>query len=183
MAAADRDVRRLPAVLSDWLLKVATPFGSESFRYRGRAVDFAGISHALHQRVAVAPAGVCLRCCGPCCWRQVRRNDLLWLAEPALSADSGAALFDGDKATVSTAAATVDSTPFIRISRGRTDRNQHRCGSHNNRRQYADAAHPLGSLRARNERPAGCRAVKKGDELASSHCLPHRGSGQGIVPV
>jgi hypothetical protein len=49
MAAADRDVRRLPAVLSDWLLKVATPFGSESFRYRGRAVDFAGISHALHQ--------------------------------------------------------------------------------------------------------------------------------------
>ena len=140
------------------------------------------VTHSINE-LPLLPLGVCLRCCGPCCWRQVRRNDLLWLAEPALSADSGAALFDGDKATVSTAAATVDSTPFIRISRGRTDRNQHRCGSHNNRRQYADAAHPLGSLRARNERPAGCRAVKKGDELASSHCLPHRGSGQGIVPV
>jgi len=53
------------------------------------------------------------------------RNDLTWLAEPALSADSGAALLDGDEATVSTAPAAFNRTPFIGISRGRTDREEH----------------------------------------------------------
>ena len=35
--------------LSDWLLEVHTPFGSESFRYLRRTVDPAGIGDALHQ--------------------------------------------------------------------------------------------------------------------------------------
>ena len=108
--------------MSDWLLKVAAPFWSESFLYVGRAVDLAGIGYALHQ--ATAPARVGLRCCGLCCRRQVGRNDLLRLAEPALAADSGAALFDVDKATVSAPAVAVDSTPFVGIGRGRADREQ-----------------------------------------------------------
>ena len=121
---------------SHWLLKVHAPFWPVTFRHLKRTIDLAGISHALHQRVAFAPARVCFRCCGPCCYRQVMRNDLLCLAGPAHSADTGAALLDGDEATVSTAAAS-DSTPFIRISRPCADRKEHRCGDHdNNSKKY-----------------------------------------------
>ena len=45
------------AAVSDWLLKVHAPFWSKSFCYFRRAVDFARISHALHQRL-FAPAWV-----------------------------------------------------------------------------------------------------------------------------
>jgi len=82
-------------------------------------------------------------------------------------------LFDGDEATIRTAAATVDSTPFIRISRGCTDREQHWCGSRNNRSQYADAARPRRLLHAQNKRQGGRRAVKKGDERSPSHPRPN----------
>ena len=169
-------------LLSDWLLKILAPFGFESSCQLGRTIDLAGIGHALHQRSAVAPARVGLRCCGPRCRRQVRRKDLLWLAEPALSADGGAALLDGDKATVSTAAVAVDSAPFIGISRARTGREQHHRGSYHNHHQYADTAHPVRLPRPLNERPGGRCAAKTGDKLASSHC-PHRSSKQGIVAV
>ena len=119
-----RPMFALPAVCSrasGWLLKVPAPFWSKSFRHLGRAVDFAGSGYALHQTIAAARVG--RRCRGLCCWRQVRRNDLLWLAEPALAADGGAALFDGDEATVSASTGAVDSAPFIGISECRTDRN------------------------------------------------------------
>src|SRR5262249_23268392 len=77
------------------------------------------------------PAHIYFRCCGLGGWRQVRRKDLLWLAGPALSADRGAALVDGDEATVGPPAVVIDSTPFIWISKGRPDREEHRYGSHN----------------------------------------------------
>jgi len=43
--------------VSAWLLKVHAPFWSKSFCYLRRAVDFARISHALHQWL-FAPAWV-----------------------------------------------------------------------------------------------------------------------------
>ena len=36
------------SLVSDWLLKVRTPFWSESYCYLCRAIDFAGFSHAIH---------------------------------------------------------------------------------------------------------------------------------------
>src|SRR5215216_2649835 len=36
--------------------------------------------------------------------------------------------------------------------------------------QYADAAHPLGLLSARRERPSNCRAADERDEVATFHC-------------
>src|ERR1700752_373132 len=92
--------RRTPGV-SDWLLKVTAPFWPEPLRYIGRAIDLTGLSDALHWSVAAARIGLGSR--GFCCWRQVRRNDLLWLAQPALSTNSGAALLDSDEATVGAA--------------------------------------------------------------------------------
>ena len=53
------------------------------------------------------------------------RNDLPGLAGPALSADRGAALFEGDEATIGASAAVIDSTPFIRIGTGRAGRAEH----------------------------------------------------------
>src|SRR5512144_1668003 len=35
--------------------------------------------------------------------------------------------------------------------------------------EHADAPHPLSLLRARDERPRGCRTANKRDELAASH--------------
>jgi hypothetical protein len=148
---------------SDWFFKVHAPFWSESFRDIGRTVDLAGRRHTIH--FSVAPARVCFRCCEFGCWRQVLRNDLLGLAGPALSTDSGAALFDGDEATIGAAAAVIDSTPFIGISTARAGREKHCCGSHGNHHQYSEA-------RVRGERPRGRSAANKSDELAPSHCLP-----------
>ena|SRR6516225_4696035 len=36
--------------------------------------------------------------------------------------------------------------------------------------EETDAAHALGLLRPRRQRPSGRRAAEKGDELAASHC-------------
>jgi hypothetical protein len=35
--------------------------------------------------------------------------------------------------------------------------------------EHADAPHPLALLRARRERPRGCRAAEKRDEIATPH--------------
>src|SRR5262249_11602115 len=35
--------------------------------------------------------------------------------------------------------------------------------------QHCDPAHPVGLLRARRDRPGGCRAAKKGDERPPPH--------------
>src|SRR6516162_3298798 len=39
--------------------------------------------------------------------------------------------------------------------------------------QHADPPHPVGLLRARRERPSGCRAAKQRDELAAHHLRAH----------
>jgi hypothetical protein len=61
----------------------------------------------------------------------VRRKDLLWLAGPAIAADSGAALLDSNEAAIC-AAAAFNSAPFIRISTSRTDHERCRCSGHDN---------------------------------------------------
>jgi len=55
--------------------------------------------------------------------------ELVWLAEPAHSADRRSALFDSDEPTISAAAvfATVKSAPFVGVSGGHTDSEETRC--------------------------------------------------------
>jgi hypothetical protein len=38
--------------------------------------------------------------------------------------------------------------------------------------EHADPPHPLRLLRARHERPRGCRSAEKRDERAASHVFP-----------
>ena len=123
-----------------WLLKVHTPFWPEAFLYIGRAIDLARVGHALHQFV-LAAACVCFRRCRLCCRRQARRDDLLWLTEPAHPADACAALLDSDEAAVRAAANAVNGTPS---SRGRTDqhrRDYQQVGRYDGRYNYALQAH------------------------------------------
>jgi hypothetical protein len=68
--------------------------------------------HSIND-LPLPPLTSIFRCRGLCGWRQVRRKDLLWFAGPALSADRGAALLDGDEAAVGPPAVVIDSTLFI----------------------------------------------------------------------
>jgi hypothetical protein len=105
---------------NNWFLKVDTPFWPEAFLYIGRAIDLARVGYALHQFV-LAPARVCFGRCRLCCWRQARRNGLLWLTDPAHTGDACAALLDGNEATVCAAANVVNCTPSIGVRRGSID--------------------------------------------------------------
>ena len=55
--------------------------------------------------------------------------ELVWLAEPAHSEDGCPALLDSNEPTISAAAAltTVNSTPLIGVSGGRSDSKERRC--------------------------------------------------------
>jgi hypothetical protein len=104
---------------------VHAPFWTVAFLYVGRAIDLAGVGHAIHQFVP-APARVCFGRCRLCCWRQARWNDLLWFTDPAHPADACTALLGGDEATVRAATNTIDSAPSRGLSRGGTDQNRRR---------------------------------------------------------
>src|SRR5262249_47528784 len=50
--------------------------------------------------------------------------------------------------------------------------------------EHADAAHPVWLLRARRERPRGCRTAKKGDELAPpNHSITSSASASSLSGI
>jgi hypothetical protein len=68
--------------------------------------------------------------------------------------------------------AAIDPTQFLQRLPERADpglivRIVRACGQ-----KYADTPHPLGLLRTCRERPRGCRAAEKRDELAPLHARP-----------
>ena len=102
------------------LLEVDAPFRPVLFLHIGRAVDLAGVRHAIHQFVSAA-ARVGFGCCRLCRWGQVGRNDLPGFTDSAHPADARAALFYGHEATIRAAPNAVDGAPSGGLTGGTAD--------------------------------------------------------------
>jgi hypothetical protein len=92
------------------LFEVDAPFWPVAFLHIGRAIDLAGVGHALHQFV-LATACVDFGRCGLCRRREAGRNDLLWFADPTHTADACAALLEGNEATICATPNAVNTAP------------------------------------------------------------------------
>ena len=127
MSVEHDSTRRSPLRVRLVILKVAAPFFGLNRFFFTLGAQLILQELVTHSIKPLLPLGLVLGAAAFAAGDRLAGTTCFGSQRPTLAADSGAALFDGDEATVSAPAAAVDSTPFIGIGRGRTNRKQNYC--------------------------------------------------------